>query len=335
MDPPLVAHLIPANCVVCSAVLPGSFANPAPVYDPYPTCRAVACRMVVSRRAEMGEAGFRYHLQLQMRHRRHELARTQMEARRRIVDQQENDAAWQTLRSRLPAALTPEPLHVLLPTGPQRASRMTAGRRDSYREHLVRIVAEARAPAPPPPSPPPAQAAAAALPASAIPGHLCALCGGGCCTRGGEKAYLAAATMRRFIDAHPGLADGAVVAAYLERVEDRTQTGSCINHTAQGCSLPRDMRSDTCNNYACESLASIHAAQRGPTSVHTVLILRRKQDNWRRTDARLDNPLNAYALLCENGVQRFSRAGLQLPAPAPAPAAGSQRAAAAIAANVS
>jgi hypothetical protein len=93
------------------------------------------------------------------------------------------------------------------------------------------------------------------------------------------------------------------------------------------------MRGDTCNNYACESLATVLAGLGAPQSVHTVLIVRRKEDNWRRADARQENPLNAYALLRENGVRRFSRAGLQLKVSKPA--GGSQRAAAAIPANVS
>jgi hypothetical protein len=119
--------------------------------------------------------------------------------------------------------------------------------------------------------------------------------------------------------------------ALLERVPDNNQTASCITHPARGCSLLRDVRSDTCNNHVCESLTSIHAAKRRAKPVHAVVIWGASWITLRGTAARLENPFNAYALRRENGGQRCSGADLQLPAPA----GGSQPAAAAIAANVS
>jgi hypothetical protein len=70
--------------------------------------------------------------------------------------------------------------------------------------------------------------------------------------------------------------------ALLERVPDNNQTASCITHPARGCSLLRDVRSDTCNNHVCESLTSIHAAKRRAKPVHAVVILGRKLDNFAR-----------------------------------------------------
>ena len=99
-----------------------------------------------------------------------------------------------------------------------------------------------------------------------------------------------------------------MVAAYLDRVGVKSQTGSCINHGAQGCSLPKEMRSDICNRFSCESLARLQASQRGANAVHVVLIVRRKQDHWHRAEPGLDNAVNAYALLHESGVRRFARA---------------------------
>jgi hypothetical protein len=187
---------------------------------------------------------------------------------------------------------------------------MTMERRERYRAHLEQIIAEAN------------RMDSAALPAASGPvapaiassmtGRLCALCGGGCCTRGGEKAYLGPETMRRFMDAQRALSTDEVVAAYLDRVAEKTQTGSCINHTGQGCSLPKEMRSDICNRFSCESLARLQAAQRGQEQMHAVLIVRRKQDHWHRAEPGLDNAVNAHALLGETGVRRFSPGALQL-----------------------
>ena len=306
-DPP-GARFKPQQCVVCAKAVAR---NPDPVQgsgDPYPTCEAVACRMVISRRAEMGEAGFKHHLALHIRHREYHLVRTQQERERRHANDQENRVAWNALRARLPAALASEPLRITLPTGPRRASRVTDARRDKYRQHLHCIIAEARTT--PPPLPPPDLVAAIQAPAPAMAGHLCTMCGGGCCTRGGEKAYLSAVTMRRFMNLHPDLSDDEVIGAYLAHVPAASQTGSCINHTAHGCSLPRALRSDPCNNYLCHSLKAVQVAQAGPDGVHTILIVRRKQENWRQDDPRQDNGINGYGLLREKGMRRFSRAAL-------------------------
>lgn len=256
--------------------------------------------MVTSRRAEMGEAGFRHYLQTQARHTQHRAALAQAALARKAAEVAENAAAFSALRKRVKAAS--EPLALLLPTGPARASRVTPQRRARYRAHLMEMIAAAKSLD----SAPPATATAGAAGTSTMPGRLCALCGGGCCTRGGEKAYLSAETMRRFMDARPDLPDEKVAQAYLERVTDKAQTGSCINHTAQGCSLPKEMRSDICNRFSCESLAKLQAAQRGPEQVRVVVVVRRKQDHWRRAEPGVDNAVNALALLRETGAKRFA-----------------------------
>jgi hypothetical protein len=296
------AHAKPALCMVCGAALHRSFTSGSQVHDPYPSCQAVACRMVVSRRVEMGEAGFKYYLQMQARHAQHRAAMAQASIARELAEVQENADGWSALRERLPAGLAPDPLRLLLPTGPRKASRVTAERRERYRVHLLQIVAEVRCidtvtlPA--------ASVPAAPATTSSMTGRLCALCGGGGCTRGGDKAYLSAETMRRFVDSQPALSAGEVVAAYLDRVADQTQAGSCINHTGRGCSLPKEMRSAICNRFSCKSLARLQAAQRAQEPVHAVLIVRRKQDHWDRAEPGLDNAVNAYALLRESGRQQ-------------------------------
>jgi hypothetical protein len=302
------AHAQRPLCVVCGTALPRSFTPGAQAPDPYPSCQAVACRMVVSRRTEMGEAGFKYYLQMQARHTQHRAAMAQASNARKLAELQENADGWSALRERLPAALAPDPLRLLLPTGPRKACRVTEDRRERYRAHLVQIVAEARSIDPA--TLPAASAPAAPATASSMAGRLCALCGGCCCTRGGEKAYLSRETMRRLMDSQPALSAGEVVAVYLDRVADKTQTGSCINHTGQGCSLPKEMCSGICNRFSCESLAKLQAAQRGQAPVHAVLIVRRKQDHWHRAEPGLENAVNTYALLRESGVQRFSLAAL-------------------------
>ncbi len=82
----------------------------------------------------------------------------------------------------------------------------------------------------------------------------CSLCRGDCCRRGGENAYLDAPTIRRYQCDHPDSTPREILAAYLGRVGGRVYAGSCIYHQHDGCALPRDMRSDTCNRYYCTEL---------------------------------------------------------------------------------
>jgi hypothetical protein len=287
-------HVAARHCVVCNAVLPRAFGAAPQARDPYPTCQTVACRMVASRRADMGEAVFKHYLDMQARHTRHRASVAQAALQDKADEAAENAAAFAALRARLPQALEREPLHLLLPSGPRRAGPLSRRRRERYRQHLEAIIAEATTIA----SAPPAVQAASSS-GSTLIGKVCATCGGGCCTRGAEKAYLSAQTMRRVMDARPGISDEELLASYLDRLGAKTQAGSCINHTAQGCSLPPDLRSDICNRFSCESLAKLQAAQRGPEPVHAVLIVRRKQDHWHRNELAVDNRIIARALLQE------------------------------------
>jgi hypothetical protein len=262
--------------------------------------------MVVSRRVNMSEANFRDYLKREAQHRREQAALAAASRTRRIEEAGTNARTWTALHvfARLPAGPATAALQLLLPSGPARARPLAQSRRERYRAHLLAVAKIAVTMAPGMP-----RTNAAALqdpvpdtaPPSPLPGRLCALCGGGCCTRGSDHAYLGAPTLRRFMDAHPGMSPEAVVAAYLERMSSKTQAGSCINHTRTGCSLPRDMRSDTCNDYACDSLAQVQAAPRG----QVVLVVRRKQDQWRRDRADLDNAVNGAAVLSETGVRRM------------------------------
>ncbi len=276
--------------------------------------------MVVSRRAEMGEAGFRHYLQLQSRHTQERQAQDRASAERRRREALENARGWQSLQSSLPPG-TNEPVRLLLPSGPRRSRQSGAQQRGRYRAHLERIVAAARALAPiavdAVQTLAQQEVPAAALP-SAMPGALCALCAGGCCTLGGEHAYLTAETMRPLMDRDAALTDQAIVAAYLDRLPAKSRDGSCINHTATGCALPREMRSATCNRYACEALAALLQAQRvRQGSSITVIVVQRQRDHWRRLDKDKENPMTAGTVLTEQGQRRISPRRLGLAAQPP------------------
>lgn len=288
-------------CVVCGDRIPpqvsGGAVRPA---GPYPSCAAAACRMVVGRRAGMGDAAFAPYLArqaAQVRERRATVADVQAQDQDR---QRENAAAWSYLARRAGDAADPDGgLRIALPSGPRRTRTLAERRRAGYRRRLVDLVAQAH------------DAVEEVLTedtedaVSTLPGRLCGLCRGGCCTRGGDHAYLTAGTMRAYMRRHPGLSDAEVVERYVASLPPASQAGSCINHTPAGCALPRDMRSATCNAYACEPLARLIDAQRGDSAPRVVLVVQRSKDKWTHAGTDVDDRMVGIASLTEAGTRRF------------------------------
>lgn len=89
-------------------------------------------------------------------------------------------------------------------------------------------------------------------------GLVCTVCKGRCCRAPTNKAYLTAETIKRYIRQNPKLTAEQVFLNYKGRLAERTYSNSCIHHTEYGCNLPKEMRSDTCNNFYCASLTKLH-----------------------------------------------------------------------------
>jgi hypothetical protein len=146
-------------------------------------------------------------------------------------------------------------------------------RRRAFRDHVTLLISQATAEPGPPSHGASAQAASSTpvsitLPAvQAVLGRACTQCQGRCCARGGDHAYLTLSTVSRYLKAHPKLRPRDVLAAYLASVGDKTFENSCIFHQPGGCSLPRAMRSDTCNDYFCEGLKEFQRNHRNTRPV--------------------------------------------------------------------
>lgn len=83
---------------------------------------------------------------------------------------------------------------------------------------------------------------------------LCKGCQGDCCTLAvGRKAYIDAKTAKRaglYINEESA---AEVALNYISYLPEQHVQGSCLFHGADGCALPRQMRSETCNKYACRA----------------------------------------------------------------------------------
>ena len=93
---------------------------------------------------------------------------------------------------------------------------------------------------------------------SAIDGQLCALCRGRCCRFGLHgKAFIEAHQLRAWLAQHPGAAWADAVDHWLGYVAPEHLHSSCVFHAATGCALPRERRSDVCNQFACDTLGQL------------------------------------------------------------------------------
>jgi hypothetical protein len=261
------------------------------------------------RKGSMSPQAFAAHLRTQARQARARRACVQADAARLLERQRleatENATRWAALEARLqgPAqGAAPDPaadrsVRLALPSGPRRLVNLPERDRGRYRDHLNRIIAAAMSDATPAPEPAGGVPAPEPAAGTALLGRLCACCGGGCCTRGGHTAYLSAATIRRYMAGHPGMRPREVLAAYLDRLAFRTEAGSCVNHTAGGCGLPREMRSDICNRYLCAPLSDLRGRLEAAAPPEVAVVVVRRQDQWRKDRPGRPNEIVGEALV--------------------------------------
>ncbi len=84
--------------------------------------------------------------------------------------------------------------------------------------------------------------------------HACVGCRGSCCRTGDDHAYITPYTMLAYRCAHPNADIDEILDAYLSHVPKNTLQNGCVYQHATGCTLPRDMRGDTCNRFYCDGL---------------------------------------------------------------------------------
>lgn len=86
---------------------------------------------------------------------------------------------------------------------------------------------------------------------------VCRTCRGSCCKSGETHAYLTRAVLARVKTEQRIATNASLLQAYLARVPEVAYQNSCIYHGAEGCALPRAMRSQTCNRFLCYPLKQL------------------------------------------------------------------------------
>jgi len=124
---------------------------------------------------------------------------------------------------------------------------------------------------------------------------------------GGGTAYLNAATIRRLIRRRPDLSPDQISAEYLDRVSQRTVAGSCINHTAAGCGLPREKRSDTCNAFYCAELRNWQARFESDDRPLGAVVIQRGEDNWSKERIDVAHDVVGVSIVTGSGTRSLAR----------------------------
>jgi len=156
---------------------------------------------------------------------------------------------------------------VVLPGKDSRMVPLPSAQRDTFLAHLRALTLSAAVERTG--EQPPLDAPMAAL-ASA-----CAACRGYCCKYGGSNAFVDAQTIARVRAMHPGIENEEIAALYDAVIPERHAVDSCVFHGNSGCTLPRALRSDVCNQFYCKPLrewvATSSADDNRPTAIAVVL----------------------------------------------------------------
>ena len=139
----------------------------------------------------------------------------------------------------------------------------------------------------------PAPALTDAVPAQS--GRLCAQCAGSCCAYGAAAhGFIDRVVLQRWQDQHPGSTTADAIASYINRLPAEHVRYGCLFQTAQGCTIPRELRADTCNHYACLALQQLRLML-NPGTQHAVVALTLDHGRLERAaliDAKSTRPLN-------------------------------------------
>lgn len=268
---------MPGNCCICGCELEG-FRR-----DPLPVCAKPCCRYrygVLPRNQVCVECG-----QPLKRHERGMAACSAQSCRfavlkKRLLETQTAEAlAHVELRgaaARRKALRDPETFPIVaLPTQRNPLGRVGTRRTREFRQHVETLVAQAFALNQALPAEPARQSCApvASSPAGQLTRRACTLCKGQCCISGGHnQAWVTADTISRYRREHPGVSASEMVSAYIGAIGSRTYRHSCIYHGRHGCSLSRELRSDTCNNYYCTPVRQFHEQASGASPARAFLV---------------------------------------------------------------
>jgi hypothetical protein len=153
-------------------------------------------------------------------------------------------------------------LAVVVPANPRRIVNLPERRRRAFRHRFMQSLSQAAALRAStahcvPGAEQPVLPSTSSLVSDPLLGRGCATCRGRCCILGRDHAYQDAASLESYMDRRPEQRPRHILEDYLSRIPNRTYEESCVYQAEAGCVLPREMRSQICNEFYCVELRDL------------------------------------------------------------------------------
>ena len=132
---------------------------------------------------------------------------------------------------------------------------------------------------------------------------LCMQCEGSCCASGAEHAYHSVFSIRRILDENPQHNGESLLEEYRSRLKSSTVGRGCINQADQGCVVPRELRSDICNQFYCRSVAQYDDKIKSDEQLTPVVAIQRKYSLWNRPQGNAKNSVTRIALVDAENIE--------------------------------
>lgn len=257
------------------------------------SCERESCSWALSNRASMGEASFQ---SLRLKAKR-ALEKKQARSQMYRAFETEDHMVWSEAVSH--SRYTTEQLPLLqIPSGKTQATAVPSKRRQAFQHHLENIVGKAFEDEQIPQSAyDSAERKASAALSTPFLQTCCRLCGGGCCSGGGDHAHLSEESITEYRALYPQKSQAEVLKAYNRYIPKRSMAGSCIMHSPTGCTLPRRIRSRTCNEYLCTGVKQWLKKTNTNPQVRGGYVIQRQLDNVSWPGNRDDNKIIATHLI--------------------------------------
>ena len=302
----------PIRCEICGNAI--HHPDALLIADPtYPVCRSFECRNLLRQKSGMTTTMFKTHIEFKRKVNTERVAREALHKKRvEEVTEKERNEHQQIFDAVLQShpQQTKNNTHLLvIPSGLSDLVPPSAERITNYTQHLDHIIQQA------------AEHANASEVVQdqhyvaherllkleqkfadnpdlhAVSDRLCTMCKGGCCASGKDHAYLSVISLRRYMDLHPALTHDELRHIYVSRIADKTINNACINQTASGCGLPRELRSAICNEYYCDPLKLFQKKQQSKQPMDRVLAIQRANTHWNQFDLNVVNEVVRVALV--------------------------------------
>lgn len=299
-------------CEVCDSVIP--YPDSLTVTDQgYAVCRSFSCKRIMQQKEIMPAAQFESQLafnrKLLSQRREKDRIRKQLVDKITSRERKEHESIFQETLSTNPDLCEDNTHLIVIPSGNCEIVAADEERQTRYIEHLNDIINQAceYADASQVIHDEHHDAYAKRLAVDhrldnnpelrVLSDDLCSLCRGGCCASGKEHAYLSVFSMRRHMDENPEHTAAQIIDLYRSKMSDESIGNSCINHTANGCALPRHLRSDICNGYYCDSLKSHQKKMDDRKPSGAVLVIQRSSSYWNKFEPGVYNKIVNVALI--------------------------------------